>query len=54
MSLTHDELCDRILLHYDAEQVLEVLHISVEDLLNRFDDRVTEHFEKLEEELDEL
>lgn len=50
---TFDELCGRILAQADAEELLELLDISSEELLQRFEDRVMIRQEQIEEYLDE-
>lgn len=50
MSLTFAEVSER-LKRIDEVSLLEVLHISAEDLVERFEDRIREHFDQLEEDL---
>jgi flagellar motor switch protein FliG len=39
MSLTMDEVIERILKRYDAEDLMEALDITSEELLDRFEDK---------------
>ena len=48
--MTFSELCSR-LGQLDEETVADLLDISSEDLVFRFEDRVELHFEKLQKEL---
>jgi hypothetical protein len=50
--LTLDELMERMLTQYDADDIINILHISTEDLLDKFDYKVAEHYEELQNELD--
>ena len=47
MELLLVELKDKLLQQFNEEDVLEVLNISVEDLLNAFEDRIEEKYEFL-------
>ena len=47
MELLLSELKDKLLQQFNEEDVLEVLNISVEDLLNAFEDRIEEKYEFL-------
>lgn len=49
--LTINEICDRISMRYDPDEVVEMLEISTDDLLDRFDHKVIELYSKLNEEL---
>jgi hypothetical protein len=40
--------------HYDEVTLLEILDISSEDLLDRFEDFIEELYEELAEELDDV
>ena len=46
---TYDELCDIILVRLDILDLVELLGITVADLLDRFDDRVMLQQDKIEE-----
>ena len=50
---TFEELCDRLLLHTDTLELLELLGVTPEDLIERFDDRVEQYQDKLEEYLND-
>lgn len=50
---TLDEICDILLVQYDVELLIELLQITPEELLERFEDKLTEHYDKLNEELGE-
>ena len=51
--LTREELCAKILEQYDADLLLEILQISAEEILERFDDKIELHWFKLEEAIDD-
>lgn len=51
MSLTLEEIKDRLLETMDPDELLEVLQITSEDILDRFEDRLISRIEVLEEEL---
>jgi len=53
MSLTQAEIVEKLLQRYDPEDLLELLDISSEELLDRFEDKVINRFEQLEEEVDD-
>jgi hypothetical protein len=46
-----EELCVRIRSTMEPEEVLELLDITVEELLDHFDYRLDEHWDRLQEEL---
>jgi len=48
-----DEIIERILKRYDAEDLLEALDISSEELLDRFEDKFINRLAFFEEEVDE-
>lgn len=50
MSLTFADMLDR-LKHIDETSLLEILNISAEDLVERFEDRIMERWDQLEEDL---
>lgn len=50
MALTFPELKDR-LKRLDETTLLEVLNISSEEIVDRFEDLIEERYEELEEEL---
>lgn len=51
MALTHEELCER-LLHIDEVTLMEVLEISAEDIIDRFQDRIEQKRTIFEEDLE--
>jgi len=50
MSLTMDEVIERILKRYDPEDLLEALDITSEELLDRFEDKFINRLHQFEEE----
>lgn len=52
MAVLLTEIQERLILQYSEVDVLELLNISVEDLVNRFEDRVEERYDYLVKELD--
>ena len=50
---TLDELCVRIVVQVDMIELVELLDISVSDLVERFEDRVMTNQDALKEFLDE-
>jgi|TARA_E500000318_G_scaffold47818_1_gene44994 hypothetical protein len=50
MALTIHDICDR-LKNLDEISLLEVLDISSEDIVDRFNDKIEEKADELEEEL---
>lgn len=53
MSLTLDEIKERLLNHYDPDDLLEALQISSEEILDRFEDKLLIKLDKFTEELEE-
>jgi hypothetical protein len=53
MSLTLEEIKDRILKTYDPDDLLEALKITAEQLLDRFEDKLINRLDVFEEELEE-
>jgi len=53
MSLTMDEVIERILKRYDPEDLLEALDITSEELLDRFEDKFIIRLQDFEEAVDE-
>lgn len=45
--LTMEELCDKLLIYYDADLLVEALQISATEILERFEDKVEIHYNKL-------
>jgi hypothetical protein len=50
---TFEELCVKLVVHSEIEDILELLEITPEDLVVRFEDRIEENVDKIEEFLDE-
>jgi hypothetical protein len=50
---TFDELCVKLMVHSEIEDVIDLLQITTEDLVSRFEDRLEENIDKIEEFLDE-
>jgi hypothetical protein len=50
---TFEELCVKLVVHSEIEDILELLEITPEDLVVRFEDRIEENMEAIEEFLDE-
>ena len=51
MSLTLEEIKERLLKTYDQDDFLEALEIHSEELLDRFEDKLINRLESFEEEL---
>ena len=51
--LTLRDLCDK-LKRLDEVTLLEVLDISSEDIVDRFEDMIEEHYDQLEKELEDI
>jgi hypothetical protein len=51
MSLTMDEVRERVLARYDAEDLLEALDITSEELLDRFEDKFINRLAFFEEDV---
>ena len=51
MSLTLEEIKERLLRTYDPEDFLEALEITSEQLLDRFEDKLLNRLDVFEEEL---
>lgn len=51
MAITNNDLKKK-LLQFDEETVCELLEISTEDLLDRFEDRIDFKYEKLQQEFE--
>lgn len=50
---TFKETCGKLMVHSEIEDVIDLLKITTEDILDRFEDRVEEHRDQIEEFLDE-
>ena len=53
MSLTLEEIKERLLQFYDPDDLLESLQITSEELLDRFEDKLINRLEKFEDDLEE-
>ena len=53
MSLTLEEIKERLLLIYDPDDLIEALQISAEDLLDRFEDKLLKNIDEFQEDLEE-
>jgi hypothetical protein len=53
MSLTLDEIKERLLQTYDPDDLLESLQISSEEILDRFEDKLLRKLDEFQEELEE-
>jgi len=53
MAVTLPELKQKLIEMYDEVSLLEILQISAEDIVERFDDRIEEKYDDLIEELEE-
>lgn len=47
--LTMEELCEKLLVQYDVDLLVEELQITAKDILERFEDKLELHFQKLQE-----
>lgn len=53
MSLTLDEIKERLLQTYDPDDLLEALQISSEEILDRFEDKLLRKLDEFQEDLEE-
>jgi len=53
MSLTLEEIKERLLKAYDPDDLLEALEITSEQLLDRFEDKLINRLDEFEEELED-
>ena len=53
MSLTLEEIKERLLRLYDPDDLIEALQISAEDLLDRFEDKLLKNIDAFQEDLEE-
>ena len=51
MSLTLEEIKERILKTYDPDDLLEALEVTSEELLDRFEDNLINRLDEFEEDL---
>jgi hypothetical protein len=49
----HEELCATLLAEVDMLELLELLSVTVEDIIERFSDRIEVNSDEIEEYLDE-
>lgn len=54
MSLTLEEIKERLLHLYDPDDLIESLNITSEDILDRFEDRLLRKLEDFQDELEEI
>jgi hypothetical protein len=54
MSLTLEEIKERLLHLYDPDDLIESLQISAEDILDRFEDKLLRKLDDFQEELEEM
>ena len=50
---TFDEMCDRIVTNVDMIELLELLDITVKDIVERFEDRVMTNQDDIQEFLND-
>ena len=53
MSLTLEEIKERLLRFYDPDDLLEALQISSEEILDRFEDKLLLRLDTFQEDLEE-
>ena len=53
MSLTLEEIKERLLRFYDPDDLLESLQITSEEILDRFEDKLINRLDVFEQELEE-
>ncbi len=53
MSLTLEEIKEKLLRLYDPDDFLESLQISSEEILDRFEDKLIRRLDEFQEELEE-
>ena len=53
MSLTLEEIKERLLKTFDPDDLLEALQITSEELLDRFEDKLINRLDVFEEELED-
>jgi hypothetical protein len=54
MSLTIVEIAERLANRMDPEELCDLLQISSEELVARFDDKITNNYDKLCEEVENV
>jgi hypothetical protein len=53
MSLTLEEIKERLLHLYDPDDLIEALQISAEDILDRFEDKLIRKLDKFQDDLED-
>ena len=53
MSLTMDEIKERVLTRYDIDDIISLLDITAEEIVDRFEDKFINRLSIFEEELSE-
>lgn len=53
MSLTMEELIERLEDRWDVEEVCERLQLTTRDVLERFDDKLADLYDEITEEIDD-
>jgi len=53
MSLTLEEIKERLLKLYDPDDLLEALQITAQDILDRFEDKLIRRLDSFQEEIEE-
>jgi hypothetical protein len=53
MSLTLEEIKERLLHLYDPDDLIEALQISAEDILDRFEDKLIRKLDEFQDDLEE-
>lgn len=51
--LTPNEICEKLIVFYEVDLIIELLQISAEELLERFEDRIETHYDRILEAIDE-
>jgi hypothetical protein len=53
MSLTLEELKEKIVLHLDEDLICELLSITTTDLIDAFEDRLIKNFDRIAEDFED-
>lgn len=53
MSLTLEEIKERLLHLYDPDDLIEALQISAEDILDRFEDKLIRKLDEFQDDLED-
>tara|TARA_R100000781_G_C4018387_1_gene106176 strand:+ start:374 stop:541 length:168 start_codon:yes stop_codon:yes gene_type:complete len=51
---TLDELREKLLTRYEIDDIIELLDINSEELVDRFEDKVINRIEKIQQEIEEM